>query len=168
MDEGISFFFCKLNGMRTCLVIIISIENDFCAVLLGMVDFDQRSCCRHNDHCLTAIFFCRICHTLSMISCRCSNQSLLSVLIRQSADLIVSTSDLECAGLLHILWFEIYFVAALVAEALAVYQAGLVGHTADNLTCFFKFFQSHCCHHGFCVSFVVCCVLRYMLVLGTW
>ena len=79
MDKRIAVFFRKLICIRTCIIVYISMKNHFCTVALCTVHFNQRSSCRHYDRCFASIAFCRICHTLRMISCRCCDQPFISV-----------------------------------------------------------------------------------------
>ena len=52
-------------------IIYITMQDNLCTVTLCSLNLDQRSCGRHNDHCLHTIFMRSIGNTLCMISGRC-------------------------------------------------------------------------------------------------
>ena len=84
-----------------------------------------------------------------MISCRCSDQSLLSVLIRQSADLIVSTAHLEAAGGLQVLGLQVEL--AVLGELGGLDEVGLAGNILEHESGMVNFIQSQ---HRSILSFV--------------
>ena len=105
MDKGISLFLSKFQCMCTCLIIYITMQDNLCTITLCSLNLDQRSCGRHNNHCLHTIFMRSIGNTLCMISGGCCDQTFISLFIGKSADLIIGTTNLICTCTLHILRF---------------------------------------------------------------
>ena len=92
MDKCISMFFCQLISMCACIIVDISIQDNFRTVAFCSLDFDQWCCGRHNDDSLCTVCFCRISHTLRMITCGSGDQTFCSLFFCQCTDLIVRTS----------------------------------------------------------------------------
>ena len=111
MDKCIPFFLSKFQCISTCLIIYISFQNYVCTVTLGTFYFDQRCCCRHNDHCFCTKFMRSISNTLCMISSRCCDQTFCTLFFCKRADLIVCTANLIGSCTLHVFWLQIYFVS---------------------------------------------------------
>ena len=146
MDKGISLFLRKLQRVSTCLVIDISVQYYLSAVSLCAVYLDQRCSGRHHDYRLAAIAFCRISDTLRMVSGGCRNQSPASLLFRQCADLIISTSHLVGSGKLHVFRLQIYLITGLYTQEITVYQLCLQCDFLHLFTGFLKLIQrQHLC-----------------------
>ena len=108
MDKGIAFFFRQLHGISTGIIVDIPFEHHFRPIRFGALHFDQRRGGRHDDHCLCPVFSGGISDSLGMVSCRCGDQSPVSLFLGQGADLIVGAPDLIGAGKLHVFRLEIY------------------------------------------------------------
>ena len=133
MNECISIFFSQLVSMFTGLIIDISVKHYFCTVAFRSLHFNQRSSCRHNNDSLYSKCFCRICHTLCMVTCGRCDQSFFTLFRRQGTDFIVSTTKLVCTGSLHIFRFKIDFITCHMAEIITVDQFCLLYYLLYNL-----------------------------------
>ena len=139
MYESIAMFICQLVCICTGFIKYITSQNNFCSVSLGAVYLDQRSCSRHNNGCLNTRQLCCIGNALCMVSCRSSDQALCFFFFSQSADLVISTSYLVSAGILHVLRLEIYLISGLCGKIFAVDQLCLQSDLFYDLRGLFKF-----------------------------
>ena len=81
MDKSISLLVRKLVRFLARLVVDVSVKHDFRTVTLGAVHLDERCRGRHDDDCLAAVALCCVCHTLRVVSRRCRDQPLCTLLI---------------------------------------------------------------------------------------
>ena len=102
MYKGISELLRQLIGVIAGLIEHIPLQHHVGAVALGAVYLHERRGRRHNNRCLAASQFCRVCNALCMVSSRCGDQTALFLLIAQGADLIKCTSYLVSTCILHI------------------------------------------------------------------
>jgi hypothetical protein len=91
-------------------------------VTLDVVYFQFWRVSRHKNGAFDFKLLAAICDSLSMISRTACTDSPLSLLSRQSAKSIGSSSDLETAHRLKILSFEVYLCLVLCAEEVGLLQ----------------------------------------------
>ena len=68
MHKCTSALLGQFFGIRTGIIIDISVKNHLCAVAFCTIYFDQWCYCWHNDCSLTSEFLCCVCNTLCMVS----------------------------------------------------------------------------------------------------
>ena len=107
MDECIALFLGQFACICIGIVIYIPVQDHFSAHALRPVYLDQRRDRRHNDHGLTAELLRRKRHALGVVPGRRCDQSPGPFFLAHGADLIVRAADLICAGMLHVLRFQI-------------------------------------------------------------
>ena len=112
MDKSISFFFCQFQCKCTGFIIYIPMKDHLCPIAFGTLYLDQGCGGWHDDDCFYPIFMCCIGNTLSMVSCRSSDQPFASLFFRQCTDLIISTTHLICSCTLHIFRFKINLISS--------------------------------------------------------
>ncbi len=159
MNERISVLFCKLQCIFTCIIIYITMKHYLCAIALRAVHLDKRCRSRHYDHCLAAEMLCSISHTLGMISGRCCDKSLCSLLFGKSRNLIVCSSHLVRTRSLQVLRLQIYPVPGLRAEIITVHQLRLKRHLMYYIVSLVKIFS---CKHNLFSPYIesMFCILK--------
>ena len=140
MDKGISVLLCKLKRMGTCLIVNISVKDDFRSVALSTLHLDQWRGGRHDNDGFYSVFMCSIGNALCMVSCRCCDQTFVSLFVRKCADLIICATYFICTGALHILRFQVNLVSCHIREIAAVYQLCFLCHFFYFCCRFFKAF----------------------------
>ena len=138
MDECISLFLRKAQGIGAGLVVYIPAQHDLCAQRLGPVHLDQRRGGRHDDDRLGAETLGRIGYALGVISGGSRDQSLLPLLIAEGADLVVGAPHLVGAGPLAVLGFQVDLSSGELAEVIGIDQRSVEGDLVHRLARLFK------------------------------
>ena len=109
MDEGELVLITEPNGLRIGIVIYAGHQHHMGAVAAGGLDLAQGRSFGNADGGGNAHIAGGKGHTLSVVSGGAGNDAPRLFLIRKRRNLIISTTELECAGLLQAICLQIKF-----------------------------------------------------------
>ena len=137
-DIGETLLLGQLGGLFRRLIKDLPVENDVGAVVLGVVDLDQRSCGGHDDGGGDAGGLGGIGQSLGVVAGGGGNESPALLVLRQGADFIVGPSNLVGPGDLHIFRLKVDLIPIALGEGGGVDQVGGADHPLQHAAGGFK------------------------------
>src|SRR5699024_4875191 len=119
-------------GLFRRLIKDLPVENDVGAVVLGVVDLDQRSCGGHDDGGGNAGGLGGVGQSLGVVAGRGGNQAAAFLVVREGADLIIGPADLVGPCDLHVFRFQIDLVSTALRQGRGVDQVGGADHALQH------------------------------------
>ena len=141
VDIGQPLLLSQLGGLLGGLVEHLAVENDPCAVVLGVVDLHQGGGGGHHDGGGDPRRLGGIGQPLGVVAGGGGDEAPGFLLLAEGADLIVGPADLIGAGDLHIFRLEIDLISTRLGQGGGVDQAGGADHALQRCTGSFELFQ---------------------------
>ncbi len=141
MQEGRALLAADLAGARVGVVVAVSREHDLRAVALGRLCFGDRRGLGHDDGRGDAELLCGAGHALGVVAGGGGDDGTALAPLDHGGDLVGRAADLERAGLLPVLAFEIDLAARHGGEGRGEIKLGMMQNGTKPLLSNFKILQ---------------------------